>query len=131
MLLCNLLLLCCTYFACCATLTFYRALFAAFDVVYFLRNVLIFWSSDIVQFKTRRSTKAAGLFLLLIKDFSNDRTSCPEVFCEKVLLRNFVKFTAKYLCQSLYFNKVAGLLLFNNKKRESGTGVFLWILWNF
>ena len=33
----------------------------------------------------------------------------PEVFCEKGVLRNFTKFTRKHLCQSLFFNKVAGL----------------------
>ena len=30
-----------------------------------------------------------------------------DVFCKKVVLRNFAKFTEKYLCQTLYFNKVA------------------------
>ena len=29
--------------------------------------------------------------------------------CKKGVLRNFAKFTGKYLCQSLFFNKVAGL----------------------
>ena len=33
----------------------------------------------------------------------------PEVFCEKGILRNFSKFTGKHLCQSLSFNKAAGL----------------------
>ena len=33
----------------------------------------------------------------------------PEVFCKKVVLRNFVKFTGKLLCHSLFLNKVAGL----------------------
>ena len=60
------------------------------------------------------------------------RSSRPEVFCKTGVLRNFAKFTGKHLCQTLFFNKVAGLrpvtLL---KKREFGTGVFLWILWNF
>ena len=37
------------------------------------------------------------------------RSSRPDVFCEKVVLRNFAKFTGKHLCQSLSFNKVAGL----------------------
>ena len=37
------------------------------------------------------------------------RTSRLEVFCKKGVLRNFVKFTGKYLCQSLFFNKVPGL----------------------
>ena len=32
----------------------------------------------------------------------------PEVFCKKGVLRNFAKFTGKHLCQSLFFNKVAG-----------------------
>ena len=31
-----------------------------------------------------------------------------EVFCEKDVLRNLAKFTGKHLCQSLFFNKVAG-----------------------
>ena len=37
------------------------------------------------------------------------RSSPPEVFCKKRFLRNFAKFTGKHLCQSLFFNKVAGL----------------------
>ena len=37
------------------------------------------------------------------------RSSRPEVFCKKGVLRNFAKVTGKHLCQSLFFNKVAGL----------------------
>ena len=33
----------------------------------------------------------------------------PEVSIKKSVLRNFTKFTGKHLCQSLFFNKVAGL----------------------
>ena len=36
------------------------------------------------------------------------RSSRPDVFCEKGVLRNFAKFTGKHLCHSLFFNKVAG-----------------------
>ena len=32
--------------------------------------------------------------------------NCPEVFCKKDVFRNFAK---RHLCQSLFFNKVAGL----------------------
>ena len=32
----------------------------------------------------------------------------PEVFYKKGVLKNFTKFTGKYLCQSLFFNKVEG-----------------------
>ena len=34
------------------------------------------------------------------------RSSHPEVFCKKDVLRNFTKFTGKDLYQSLFFNKV-------------------------
>ena len=37
-----------------------------------------------------------------------NRSSCLEVFCKKVVLWNFANFTGKYLCQSLFFNKVVG-----------------------
>ena len=36
------------------------------------------------------------------------RSSSSEVFCEKGVLKNFEKLTGKHLCQSLFFNKVAG-----------------------
>ena len=40
------------------------------------------------------------------------------LFCKKWFLRNFSKFTGKHLCQSLFFNKVAGVSLkFYLKKR--------------
>ena len=31
-----------------------------------------------------------------------------DLFCKKGVLRNFTKLTAKHLCESLFFNKVAG-----------------------
>ena len=42
--------------------------------------------------------------------FRKYRSSRPKVFCKKGCLRNFAKFTRKHLCQSLFFNKVAGLM---------------------
>ena len=36
------------------------------------------------------------------------RSSRPEVFFKKGVLRNFAKFIGKNLCQSLFFNKIAG-----------------------
>ena len=53
------------------------------------------------------------------------RSSLPEVFNKKGVLRNFAKFTGKHLCQSLFFNKVAGLRPATLLKKDSGTGVFL------
>ena len=49
------------------------------------------------------------------------RSSCQRCFVRKGVLRNFAKFTEKHLCQSLFFNKVAGLSIER----------FLWFLRNF
>ena len=37
------------------------------------------------------------------------RSSRPEVFCKKGVRNNFTKFRGKHLCQSLFFDKAAGL----------------------
>ena len=50
------------------------------------------------------SNKVAGVH------YCCNRSSRLQVFCEKAVLRNFAKFTGKHLCQSLFFNKVAGPL---------------------
>ena len=54
-----------------------------------------------------------------------------QQFCKKVILNNFVKFTGKHLCHSIFLNKVADLRPASFLKRYSGTGAFLWILRNF
>ena len=62
----------------------------------------------------------ANIFLLIVylaysytfwskKSLSKQRSSQPEVFCKKFVFRNFAKFKGKHLCQSRFFNKVAGL----------------------
>ena len=38
-----------------------------------------------------------------------DKSSSPKVFRKKGVLKIFTKFTGKHLCQSLFFNEVAGL----------------------
>ena len=40
------------------------------------------------------------------------RSSRPELFCKKGVLKNFVKFTVKHLYQCLFFNKVASVQLY-------------------
>ena len=37
-----------------------------------------------------------------------DRSNHQRCSIKKGVLRNFTKFTGKYLCQSLFFNKVVG-----------------------
>ena len=41
-----------------------------------------------------------------------DRSSHQRCSVKRGVLRNFTKFTGKHLCQSLSFNKLAGLTLF-------------------
>ena len=46
------------------------------------------------------------------------RSSRLEVFCRRGVLRNLEKITGKQLCQSLLFNKVAGLRTVNLLKKR-------------
>ena len=49
------------------------------------------------------------MFLYILENHrSRIRSSRPDVFCKKGVLRNFAKFIGKHLCQSLFLNKVAG-----------------------
>ena len=41
------------------------------------------------------------------------KSSRPEMFCEKRVLRNFANFTEQHLCQSLFFNKVVSKSTFS------------------
>ena len=47
-----------------------------------------------------------GIYFCKSFRFHSWRSSRPDVFCKKDVLRNFAKFTGKYLRQSLFFNKV-------------------------
>ena len=72
-------------------------------------NHLIFNANQMTGFFMKWNTGLKwdnDIFLLKVNWI---RSSCAEVFCNKVVLRNFTKFTGKHLCQSLFFNKVAGL----------------------
>ena len=76
------------------------------------------WNSLLKMIESWKSRLNNGLkvgvmIIDLPKVFRNNtsvvRSSRPEVFCKKGVLRNFAKFTGKHLRQSLFFNKVAGL----------------------
>ena len=89
----------------------------------YLKTVAIMQHSTVkisVSFKVRMC-KYLGIYALtrkrlFIKEhLLYNHSSCfhqkrpPDVFCKKGVLRNFTKFTGKHLCQSLFFNSVAGL----------------------
>ena len=64
------------------------------------------------------------LFMWILQNFKEN------LFIEhlKSVLSNFAKFTEKYLCQSFFFNKVAG---FSLSKERLWHQRFMWILWSF
>ena len=78
------------------------------------------WTNALTLFTERMSLR---LFVLVIF-----RSSCPEVFSIKGVLENFTKFTGKHLYRVCLFFSLAPATLF---KKDSSTGVFLLILWNF
>ena len=56
-----------------------------------------------------------------LKTRSNERSSRPEVFCKKGILRNFTKFTGKHQCQSLFLIKLeAAILMAASEMRTNG-----------
>ena len=47
--------------------------------------------------------------MALVDNIYATKLSQKVVFCKKDVLKNSTKFTGKHLCQSLFFNEVAGL----------------------
>ena len=71
-----------------------------------------------VVFRNRLQT---SILIVSESERINYRSSRLEVFCKKGVLKSFVKFTGKHLCQSLFFHKVAG---HNFIKKETLAQVF-------
>ena len=46
---------------------------------------------------------------IIVRKIIGEKQSSRGIICQKGILRNFSKFTGKYLCQGLFFNKAAGL----------------------
>ena len=83
----------------------------------FLKQIFSSWPSffkDLEISKTLLSYSAnlrkftIGIIILALRYFTY-RSSHPRCFVNKGVLKSFVKFTGKHLCQNLFFNKVAGL----------------------
>ena len=64
---------------------------------------------QIKTFSYSRNNKSCSFHTINNSHYRKIRSSRLEEFCKKSVLRNFAKFTGKHLCQSLIFNKVAGL----------------------
>ena len=74
---------------------------------------------------------SAALCLNRVQYFAASSQKQPqEMICQKLILKNLLKFTGKQLCPNLFFNEVAGLKLPTLLKKDYDTGIFLWILQN-
>ena len=83
-------------------------------------SIVYYWKiCNISRFRALLQIKFC--WLIWLKTY---RSSCPEAFCKKGVLRNFAKFTGKHLCQSLFLNKVAGLWDATSFKKEALAQVF-------
>ena len=54
----------------------------------------------------RSLCKATEVFISFLRHWKRSHQRCS---LKKCVLKNFVKFTGKHLCQSIFFNKIAGL----------------------
>ena len=75
-------------------------------------SVELFEISDKIDVGPLKALKKLNAFweqcLAINQVYHEYRCSRPEVLCKKHALKNFAKFPGKHLCQSLFFNKVAG-----------------------
>ena len=63
--------------------------------------VLLSYKSKLIRFYSDKI-----IYIYLRKVQANFRSSRPEVFCKKGVLRNFAKFTGKHLCWSFFLIKL-------------------------
>ena len=68
-----------------------------------IKNMVRIWNPFVMCFCFLLWNERWGQYLSI-------RSRHPEVFHKKGILKYFAKFTGKQRCQSLFFNKVAGLL---------------------
>ena len=75
---------------------------------------------------TSNTMKVSVFLIRIIQLYQKyiSRSTRPDIFCKKGVLRNFTKFTVKHLCLSLFFNKVAVEVACNFTKKETLVQVF-------
>ena len=84
-----------------------------------------------------------GFIVFIERSNQEKSSSCPEIFCKKAVLKNSVKFTGRHLSGSCrpatlsqkrlqpifsFWTVVDRVLDLQLYQKDSGTGVFLWIL---
>ena len=84
-----------------------------FPLVEFILLILLFSLSFLAPWNSMLSFACPRIQCILLH-----RSSRPEVFCKKSVLKNFAKFTGKHLCQRLFLIKLQALA-YNPIKTES------------
>ena len=74
-----------------------------------IKSLIFFVNKKVCSWRFRVTNAYSKFLSKTCSVCSIFRSIRPNVFCQTGVLRNFAKFTGKHLCQSLYFNKVAGL----------------------
>ena len=95
-----------------------------FTLLYKKSWIYCYWktrSCSMYPLKTETKSGKQRYYIILdikclIWMLKTDRSSRPEVFCNKGVVRNFAKFTGKHLRQSLFFNKVCFFINFIKKE---------------
>ena len=64
--------------------------------------------------QTLQTTFSLSANRLFSSEHISIRSGRPEVFCKRVVLKNFADFRGKHLCQGLFLNTVAVYEIFKN-----------------
>ena len=87
----------------------------------------IIWKQQILQ--TGSSNFIPERNLCTIESLFQTKTQSPEVVLKRVVLKTLTKLTGKHLYRVSFL--IQKDLIKTVLKRDSGTGVFMWILQNF
>ena len=87
---------------------------------------LISWSY-IESSSVNRRILIANIAKVLRKFFKR-QNSCSQIIFKIVILKDFSKFIRKHMCSGLFFITLQSCWSAIVLKRDSGAGVFLWIL---
>ena len=80
--------------------------------------------------RSKEGKIARVLQIANIRSVTKFRSSHPDVFYKNDF-RNYAKLIGIYICQGLFYNRVAGWSPATTLKRDSATGVLLQSLTNF
>ena len=82
------------------------------------QHILLLRNNYLYSFNTRKNHST--------QYFTIGRSSRPEVFCKKGVLKNFTKLAGKHLCQRLFFKKESLAQMFSCEFCEISKNTFFY-----